>query len=290
MYMKGLLGFFVILCISSVSAQVDFKSAEDSLNVWQSKIGKSNSDEERLVTSDKVIQLFDSLLQDPESYEYPFESAVGMGILTSPDKAFKLYNWNIPMNDGTHRYECFVQIKPELENSIPLFFRLNPLKKEPTRLEARQFDQDDWLSCLYYDIIPVKKGKSAEYYLLLGWDGHNKMTKRKFVEPLTISKNSLKFGRAVFKMERGVQKRLVFEYSADVSMSLRYQEKQARLVFDHLSPRSAGLEGNFAFYGPDLTFDSFELKKLDWEFVPEIDLRQEKGSKDRPYNDPRRRK
>jgi hypothetical protein len=70
--------------------------------------------------------------------------------------------------------------------------------------------------------------------LLLGWDGHNKMTKRKFVEPLTISKNSLKFGRAVFKMERGVQKRLVFEYSADVSMSLRYQEKQARLVFDHL--------------------------------------------------------
>jgi len=289
MIRKAVFSILIFLHVLVGFAQIDLKSAEDSLNLWQSTIGKSSSDEIRNAASDKAISLFDSLLSQKGSFEYPFKNVVGMGILASPDNTFKLYNWNIPLNNGTHRYECFVQFKPVDENSAPTFTRLISMKREPTRLEARQFDQDEWLACLYYDIIPVKKGREVEYYVLLGWDGHNKLTKRKFVEPMTINRNQLRFGKAVFKMEKGVQKRLVFEYSSEVSMSLRYQEKQKRLVFDHLSARAAGLEGNYAFYGPDLTFDSFELKKTDWEFVGEIDIRQDKGGKVKPYNDPRPR-
>lgn len=277
----------------NVQSQADLESAEDSLLLWQTSIAKASQDDVRILYSDKVSDLLQELFIDPAVMDHPFKKVMEskvMGIIDSPDKAFRIFNWNVPRNDLTHEYICYILIRSEEEDTAPQVVELQQMKKEPSRLEARTLDSDEWLGCLYYEIIPVKKSrKKVDHYVLLGWDGHDRMTRRKFIEAMTISNGKVRFGKAVFKLEKGIQKRMIFEYSAEVSMSCRYQEKKKRIVFDHLAPRAAGLEGSYAFYGPDLTFDALELKKTKWELVENIDVRLDKEKNKRPYNDPRPR-
>ena len=63
------------------------------------------------------------------------------------------------------------------------------------------------------------------------------------------------------------------EYSSEVNASLKYHEKKNYIVFDHLIPLNAGLEGVFEFYVPDLSFDGFEFRNDFWYFIQNVDVR-----------------
>ncbi|MFT6443246.1 MAG: hypothetical protein ACJASM_002805 [Salibacteraceae bacterium] len=71
---------------------------------------------------------------------------------------------------------------------------------------------------------------------------------------------------------RGIT-RFFLEYSSEVNASLKYHDKQERIVFDHLIPLNSGLEGVFEFYVPDLSFDGFEFRDDYWYFIQNIDVR-----------------
>jgi hypothetical protein len=75
----------------------------------------------------------------------------------------------------------------------------------------------------------------------------------------------------------------MFEYSADVSMSLKYNEKRNQIIYSHLGPRKEGpsLEGLPQFYGPDGSYDALELKKNKWITVEDVDIRNEKSKNDK---------
>jgi hypothetical protein len=121
------------------------------------------------------------------------------------------------------------------------------------------------------------------FYTLIGWDGNNKLTTRKFVDVLYFKSNGDPvFGKDVFKFPRKNPKRLMFEYSSEVSMSLKYNESENRIVYSHLSANQEGelLEGQYQFYGPDGSFDALELKKDKWVTVEDVDARQEKSKND----------
>jgi hypothetical protein len=253
---------------------------------FQQQIAKGPHDKERLTASDSCARWVEQMCGMQGAFAYPFDSLYTMCTLTSPDGAFRLFNWNIPMDDQSHRYRCFMVMPPD-ERGFSEWVELKALSKEPDKLASRSFDQDEWLGCLYYQIIPPQ-GKKDDVYMLLGWEGHNRMSNRKFIETLSFQRGMPRFGSAVIKLEKGVQKRMVFEYAKEVSMSLRFHEKDRRIVYDHLSPRAKGLEGNYAFYGPDLTFDALRYEKGNWKEEKDVDMRLDRD--DKPYKDPRRRR
>ena len=80
----------------------------------------------------------------------------------------------------------------------------------------------------------------------------------------------------------------MFECSQEVSMSLRYNKKQNRIIYSHLGPRQEGgvLEGQYQYYGPDGSFDALEFKKGKWVTVEDIDARNDRSKKDGEYNNP----
>lgn len=85
----------------------------------------------------------------------------------------------------------------------------------------------------------------------------------------------------------------MFEYSSEVSMSLRYNDKMDMIVYNHLSPRKEGnvLEGLPQYYGPDGSFDGLEMKKDKWVVIEDIDVRNEKTKNDRAKKpDPKKQK
>ena len=61
------------------------------------------------------------------------------------------------------------------------------------------------------------------------------------------------------------KKRVIFEYSENTVMSLKYHENIGKIVFDFLVPASSKLKGVYEYYGPSLNrFDAFFVEKGKW--------------------------
>lgn len=74
------------------------------------------------------------------------------------------------------------------------------------------------------------------------------------------------------------------QYKSDASVSLRYDEKKKRFVFNQLVPMQTDLEGMHEFYIPVLKFDAFVWKRGKWQFVEDVEVKAD--ARDKIYNDP----
>lgn len=278
----------ILFTCTSIFAQEKSKLAlyEDSLKGIQHVLFKSRIDKEKLERNKQFKLLFATTLNQPNSFEYPFDSLKEVGIIISPDKYFRIINWNIPMSDGTQQYFGYLQVfQPKLKSYQLLELTDHSLNIK--NAENHISDHQKWFGMLYYKIIVVKH-KKKKYYTLLGWDGNDKLTTKKIVDVLTFqSDGTPRFGADIFKLEKKSVKRVIFEYSAQAVMSLKYDEDKKLIVFDHLAPSQSKLEGQYQYYGPDFSFDALEFKKGKWEYIPDIDARNEKNKNDNQYKDPK---
>ena len=156
-----------------------------------------------------------------------------------------IFNWNIPLNNGVNQFKAYLVLPKETGDNKVEEFKI-PTRKEK-KLESRYLDLDKWYGCLYYDIIPVKKGKS-KIYTLLGYSPEKKALTKKYIDVLTIRNGQPRLGEAIFEGDKGLKKRVVFEFSAEVSMAVRYQAGSDRIILDHLTPRSPEMAFQLAMF------------------------------------------
>ena len=236
----------------------------------------------RLAANEDFIDLLQTVLNRPESFEWSFDSLKYTAVLQSPDEAFRMYNWNVPLDNNTHRYFCYIQYRDKKEKTIKVI-RLEDNPVDVPNLDRALIKPKDWYGALYYEIIPVKRGKK-KYYTLLGWDGNNGQTTRKVIDVLQFYPNRPpRFGAGLFAYKKERPKRIVFEYSSQVVMSLRYDHKEKKIVFDHLAPINPSLEGQYQFYSPDASFDALELTRGKWVYSSDIDARGQGGDEGYVY-------
>ncbi len=69
--------------------------------------------------------------------------------------------------------------------------------------------------------------------------------------------------------------REVLEYSSEAVVSLKFVSDKS-IVFDHLVPVSPQLKDNREYYGPDFSYDSYNLEKGLWIFKSNVDIRNRK--------------
>jgi len=255
------------------------------------------SDIEKQKINSELVNQFEELLNEPNSFNYSFDSLkTEMAILTSPDNTFRIINWNVPMNDETQEYFGFIQEKytqiikkglfkkekSEIMQVYPLIDKSSEIKNPDNAVT----DNKKWLGALYNKII-LKKTKSKTYYTLLAWDGNDTFSRKKIIDVLTFDENgSPRFGAAIFNMKKKFPKRVIFEYSATCNMSLKYSNKKDSIIFDHLSPTSPQLEGQFQYYCSDMSYDGFGFKKGKWNYGEDLNATNEKDEKDKLYHDP----
>lgn len=254
-------------------------------------VRKQKTYEKMFEKNNIVKQELRKALRYDEAFKFKFDSlSQYMGTLTSPDGNFRLFNWNFEKPNGDHMYFGLVMkydkrreryIITELFDKSASLVNAQPEKKA--------LDNKRWFGALYYKIIPFKKG-GKQYYTLLGWDGNNKLSKKKIIEVMAFSGNKIKFGFPLFKQaDNQWFRRVIFEYSANATMSMKEynMKKETLIVFDHLSPSSGALKGHREHYFPDGSFDSYQLKDGKWYFVQDPDARAGKSIKDRYYNRPK---
>ena len=112
---------------------------------------------------------------------------------------FRMINWNLPLDDQTHRYRCFIQFYDNKAKAY-VVIELKQGYREVEGEARKVFTERDWYGALYYKIIPSKTRKTGtkHTYMLLGWDGHDEFSSIKLVDVLTITNKNVRFGGRYF--------------------------------------------------------------------------------------------
>ena len=290
---------FIFLCYSLFSlaqrSEIDtktFNACEDSLLKILPRVCFSKKESNRFEANKKLLSYWNSILQNEKSMQYAFDSLKSkkyVSIINAPDNKFRLITWNLYKDDGTFAYFGFLQVntsktikknifKKETLQSYELYSLIDKSGaiKNP---ESYIGEPSKWFGMLYVDVIKT----NDDDYTLIGWDGNDKLTQRKFIDVLYFKSNGLPtFGKDIFKVPSKFFKRTMFEYATEVSMSLKYNEERKQIIYSHLAPNSIDptLEGQFQYYGPDGSFDALTLKKGKWYQETDIDIRKLKDKND----------
>jgi len=288
--MKKILIFFVLIFqISFVFSQneAELKKYEDSLKVLGKIIIEGHTDFIKYNANESFLTLLESALLTEKSFDYPFDSLTSIARLVSPDNKLRIFNWNLKKSDDTFEYFGLIQFWSEKDKKYKIF-SLNDSSETILNPEMQILSNWRWYGAHYYKLILNKVGKKS-YYTLLGWDGNDKLTQKKIIDVLYFKSGDKPiFGAPLFKYNKKTYKRMIFEYSASVSMSLKYEKqyllhgkkKTEMIVFDRVSPLNSNLSGQYQFYFPETNvFDAFVFKNGKWILEKEIDARLPKDSK-----------
>lgn len=303
MYKYFIFSFFILNnlfanCQTDDSIFNKFKFAERQL-IKIEKGFNSRKEIDRIEANKKFIAAWDLIVSDKNILNYSFDSLNGVSILSPKNNKFKLITWNLNKDDGTHTFFGYLLINNSKRIKKGFFkhetveayehFKLLDKSWQIKNPETYIGTSDKWFGMLYTQLI-----ECDDFFTLIGWDGNDKLTQRKFIDVLYFKPNGeAVFGKDVFKFPRKNPRRLMFEYSSDVTMSLKFNEKKNQIVYSHLAPREEGtvLEGQFQYYGPDGSFDALELRKDKWITLEDIDARNEKNKNDRAEKpDPEKQK
>lgn len=220
----------ITMGIGSSSAQYSFDLVEytDSLKKLGEKILDGKSDFERFEANEKFRALLTFMISHGNATTYDFSSVKNLSALGNAEKTFRIFTWIIPKLDDSYECQGILYTFNERKKSFDII-QLQDVKYEVTNPDKKVFRKTDWYGALYYEIIPVKSN-GTQYYTLLGWDGNNAMSTKKVIEVVTFNPTGQPtFGASLFTGYGKQPKRVIFEYSDNTQMVLRY-ERQAYTI------------------------------------------------------------
>ncbi len=272
--------FYLIIINANLEAQNNkIELLEDSIQSLFSKIILSKNDNEKLECNNEIENILEQLLEDENSFEYPFNGLKNISKLSSDDGMIRIFTWNLPYGNGTYSYFGFIQMNSK-SNKLSLF-KLTDKSEGISSPQDKILDNENWYGALYYK-IRTNKYKNKTYYTLFGWDGNDSFTNKKLIETLIIKRNKPQFGSPIIKVGNNTQHRVIFEYAKQAKMMLSYDDKKKMIVFDHLAPSLKKFKGQYMYYGPDLSQDGLEFIDGFWILRPNLDMRNEENSNKKP--------
>ncbi len=255
-----------------------FRNAEDTLAMMAGRIPEAPDDKGRMQNHHAFADYFEEVLKHDDAFSYPFDSLQTVSLLYAPDNTFRIATWYVPLSGQRFYYAGFVQLPPA-DNAPPEVISLQDATGGINGKEAGQLGVESWYGAYYYEVI---QADGMDHYILLGWKGDNPHSRLRVIEPFSIQDGVPAFGQQVFGEPWDDKWRVVFEYSARVSMSLVFEEDRVRtsagvfpmIVFDRLEPSHRSLQGHYRFYKPEVNiFDGLYFDGSIWRFVGDVDVR-----------------
>ena len=273
MIQKRILFVSLFMIFTTLIAQeTNLEESEKKISSLAKVILNGESDSIKNDANDQLNKYLLEIIQEKESYRYPFNNTEHISVLQPKNKAFKLFTWFVPHLNGSFEYYGIIQICNKRGKKCHIYH----LKKTTNLTHQDLYNQlnyDQWYGCLYYDIIPIKVNKE-NYYTLLGWDGSNTTTTKKIIDIIKVDKNKKPiFGANIFNNN---QHRILIEYSSQHPVSLQYDDKLEYIVFDHLEPIDGVSKDNFSLYATNLSYDIFRKTEFGWELEKNIYLNNAK--------------
>ncbi len=274
--------YFFLLLFLPVYATDDFINYEDSLRTIIEQVPFLENDSQRQQTGKQFKDYFQKVLSMEGSFDYPFDSLTVVSFLKAPDDKFRIISWYIPLEDDRFEYFGFFQIPiPEKEDEFVLF-ELKDVASELSQTQYEILKDLNWYGAYYLELIHRQHNRE-DYYALLGWRGDNPQTRKRVIEPLVLTDSGEPvFGQEVFTYRNNNHKRVIFEYSSRVSITMNYESQRVEgrrrpekiIIFDRVAPTHSFLEGHYQYYVPETNiFDGFAFDDGKWVFIEDIDAR-----------------
>lgn len=263
--------FFLCFVLAFPAKSQTVAEAEILIAALEQRVGQAPTDAERIAASDSIAEVLISIFDFDEAYTHVFPTWKKMGAMKAPDDAFRLFNWNVPLNNGTYRYRALILFPDKNYHDLTS-------NGSPDRgTEGKIIAAGQWYGALYYQIEPVTH-KRETYYTLMGWEGHNLLSNKKILDVLWFNKRGEPvFGKPVFRDGDVVKMRRVFEFTKSAQMTLSYLPAKEAIVYDDLVPMPGMGEGNYASYVPGTTHRGYRLHKGEWIYQERIDMTRPKS-------------
>ena len=266
----------ILLILTTLCCQAKndliFKPIVDSINNMFMAISEMSSDNKKEEKNQDLIETLKDFLHNPQSFDHAIDTLKYLSCIKSGDNALRIYTWNLNYKDGTFKYFGFVQQKDKGRiNVYSLDDRRNRNANPNSKQDLEYYTTSEWYGCIYYECI-TKTWNSKTYYTLIGWDGANSLLNRKIIEVLSFTRRGIPvFEKKMFKVNRVISSKLIFEYADRATMLLRYNSKHNIIVIDHLSPSEDRFKDMTQYYGPDMSYDALEFKGGRWIMESDID-------------------
>lgn len=219
-----IIGLICFFSFSYSQDEVKLAKLEDSLCNLSNTMLHAETDFEKYAANTAFKKTLEEALSMHKSYKYPFDSLNMIARLYSDDNKFRLFNWHIARQEGSYEYFGIVQSYNKKKKEYRTY-ELIDKSEEIESPEEEMLQRDEWYGAHYYKLIETKY-KKRKYYTLLGWDGASQLTTRKIIEVVRLSSSGRpRFGAYLFRDRYQTKKRVLFEFSANASMSLKYDEQ-----------------------------------------------------------------
>jgi hypothetical protein len=229
---------------------------------------RSLPEKEMTAGAKKLEEYLSSWIVSDEAKNISTDSMAPFSFLRSDNGTLLLLTWDFPVS--SRKYFCGGLIHlPRIGKTV----YLEDAGEGSSSPEQAVMNPSKWYGARYYKLISFSF-KRTETYLVLGANFNDQLIRKKVIESMQVEKNgNITFGVPCFSDGR---KRILLRYNPELNVSLKYEKERKRIVFDHLIPEQASLKNQYQFYGPDLSYDAFELKRGKWMFKTDIDARNDR--------------
>ena len=227
----------------------------------------------RLEANIQFKEELQAILAQDNSFQYPFEKMEAVSILYPKDSIFRIFTWQVFINDNEYQYGGLIQLNNE-KNEL---FELEDHSAElpPYDIEYEQMSPENWYGALYYNLHEYDS-KEGKKYLLFGFDGYQFFHKRKIAEVLYFDESGQPvfgapaFSKAAEGYDASTKNRLYLEYSADVSIRLNYDAELNILIHNHLVSMKGQYRGQGTTNVPDGSYVGYQLEDGIWQYVEKV--------------------
>lgn len=246
------------------------RKKEDSLKAFSAQIISGINAADRLKADSNFTKMFVRALKIPNSFYYSFDSLINISRLVPPDSSFKIFTWQMNINDNVTRQHGAIQMKTS-DGSLKLFPLID--KSENTQnITDTAGDNFAWIGAVYYQLI-AKQASGKNYYTLLGFDENTMNSNKKIVEVLTFNDGLPFFGGNYFNTINEIfskaGKRFVIEYKKDAGPRLTYDKDMDMIIYEHLVSETGEPQKKYT-YIPDGDYEGLQWKNGKWIHIEKV--------------------
>ena len=244
--LKQILFSIILLCNFKFSnAQLSVDSIGISLQKLAIQIIEDSNFENRYIVDSVFTRSFVKTLNTPNSFNYTFDSLKTVSQIISPDKKFKIFSWQLKLNDDTYLQRAALQMNT-LDGKLKLF----PFFDKSETFEAPEIEicnRKKWMGAIYYDIV-LTEYNNDKYYTLLGFDDFNNFTSRKIIEVIRFEKDEIVFGGNYFVYPKDETypdspiERFVYYYKKGSNAYIKYNSEYKQIILSELSSTNNDLK------------------------------------------------
>ncbi len=244
---------------------------QDSIKANAYKIIFGRSAAEKLTADSLFTRGFVRALKNENSFYFSFDSLKTISKLYPADSSFRIFTWQLPINEQVVRHHGAIQMKTS-DGSLQLFPLVDrtELMLNPDDTVA---DNRAWVGAVYYKIIQ-KNLNGRNLYTLIGFSENGIRTDKKIVDVLHFENGNPFFGGNFFDVTgdssyASTPSRYIMEYQKEASPKLTFDTEMDMIVVEHLVSTSNEPTKKYTLV-PDGDYQGYKWDKGKWHYVSKL--------------------